>query len=44
MDDVKIRPAARADLPRLTEIYNYYVINTPITLDLKPFTVEEHVR
>ena len=44
MDDVKIRPAMRADLARLTEIYNYYVINTPITFDLKPFTVEERAR
>ena len=31
-----IRPATRADLPRLTEIYNHYVINTPITFDLEP--------
>src|SRR5258708_38186931 len=44
MDEVKIRPAMRADLPRLTEIYNYYIINTPITFDLKPFKVEERVR
>ena len=40
MADVKIRPAVRDDLPRLTEIYNYYVINTPITFDLEPVTVE----
>jgi phosphinothricin acetyltransferase len=44
MDDVNVRPAKRADLPRLTEIYNHYVINTPITFDLKPVTVEERVR
>ena len=30
----------RDDLPRLTEIYNYYVVNTPITFDLEPVTVE----
>lgn len=41
MADITIRPATRADLPRLTEIYNHYVINTPITFDLKPCTVEE---
>ena len=35
MAEVKIRPAVRDDLPRLTEIYNYYVINTPITFDLE---------
>jgi len=40
MSDVRIRPAARADLPRLTEIYNYYVINTPVTFDIEPYTVE----
>jgi phosphinothricin acetyltransferase len=40
MSDVQIRPAARADLPRLTEIYNYYVINTPVTFDVEPYTVE----
>jgi len=44
MADVKIRPAARDDLPRLTEIYNYYVINTPITFDLEPVTVEQRAR
>jgi phosphinothricin acetyltransferase len=37
---VHIRPAARADLPRLTEIYNHYVIHTPVTFDLEPYTVE----
>ena len=41
---VKIRPAVRDDLPRLTEIYNYYVINTPITFDLEPVTVESRAR
>ncbi|MGA8299164.1 MAG: N-acetyltransferase family protein [Terriglobales bacterium] len=37
---VKIRPAERRDLPRLTEIYNYYVIHTPVTFDIEPYTVE----
>lgn len=41
MAETIIRPAARADLPRLVEIYNHYVINTPITFDLTPLTVEE---
>ena len=40
MAEVHIRPAVRADLPRLTEIYNHYVIHTPITFDLEPYTVE----
>jgi len=38
-----IRPAVLSDLPRLTEIYNHYVINTPITFDLEPKTVESRV-
>jgi phosphinothricin acetyltransferase len=37
---VFIRPARRSDLPRLTEIYNHYVIHTPVTFDLEPYTVE----
>ena len=41
MPDVKIRPATRDDLPRLTEIYNYYIINTPITFDLEPVSPEQ---
>jgi phosphinothricin acetyltransferase len=36
-----IRPAHHADLPRLTEIYNHYVIHTPATFDTHPYTVEE---
>jgi len=41
MSEILIRPAVRADLPRLTEIYNYYVLNTPVTFDLEPYTVEK---
>ncbi len=40
-DPVTIRPARIEDLPRLTEIYNHYVVNTPTTFDLEPFTVEQ---
>jgi phosphinothricin acetyltransferase len=40
MAAISIRPAAAGDLPRLTEIYNYYVINTPVTFDIEPYTVE----
>lgn len=35
-----IRPASHADLARVTEIYNYYVLNTAITFDIEPYTVE----
>lgn len=38
---VSIRAARDADLPRLTEIYNHYVTETPTTFDVEPFTVEQ---
>ena len=40
MPAISIRPATGRDLPRLTEIYNYYVINTPVAFDIEPYTVE----
>jgi phosphinothricin acetyltransferase len=40
MSEVRIRPAVRGDLPRITEIYNYYVLNTPVTFDVEAYTVE----
>jgi phosphinothricin acetyltransferase len=36
-----IRPAVIDDLPALTAIYNHYVVNTAITFDLRPLTVDE---
>lgn len=39
-DQVVVRPAVRSDLPRLTEIYNHYVVHTPVTFDVEPYTVE----
>lgn len=36
-----IRPATIDDLPRIVEIYNHYIINTPITFDLEPYTLDE---
>jgi phosphinothricin acetyltransferase len=41
MSEVRIRAATAADLPRLTEIYNHYVIHTPVTFDVEPFSVEK---
>ena len=35
-----IRTAIPDDLPRLLEIYNYYVLNTPITFDLEALSLE----
>jgi phosphinothricin acetyltransferase len=38
---VTVRTALQADLPRLTEIYNHYILNTPTTFDLEPFTADQ---
>lgn len=40
MAELRIRPADLNDLPRLTEIYNHYVLNTAVTFDVEPYTVE----
>jgi phosphinothricin acetyltransferase len=40
MAEISIRAAKPSDLTRLTEIYNYYVVNTPVTFDVEPYTVE----
>jgi phosphinothricin acetyltransferase len=36
-----IRPATSDDLPRLAEIYNHYVLNSYVTFDLEPVTLDE---
>jgi phosphinothricin acetyltransferase len=36
-----IRPATEADLSALTELYNHYVVHTPITFDLEPIAPEQ---
>jgi phosphinothricin acetyltransferase len=41
VNPILIRPATAADLQSLTDIYNHYVINTPITFDLQPVAVEQ---
>ena len=40
MAEIQVRAATLADLARLTEIYNHYVIHTPVTFDVEPYTVE----
>lgn len=39
--DTRIRPGADSDLDELTRIYNHYVVETPITFDIEPLTVEQ---
>ena len=41
MEPISIRHAASADLPRLTEIYNYYIRETAITFDVEEYAVEK---
>ena len=36
-----IRDASAADLPALTDIINHYIVRTPITFDVEPYTVEQ---
>jgi phosphinothricin acetyltransferase len=39
--DPLIRRAEQGDLPALLAIYNHYIVNTPITFDLEPRTLEQ---
>jgi phosphinothricin acetyltransferase len=41
MSDVSIRHAQARDLPALLDIYNHYVVHTPITFDIEPRTLEQ---
>jgi phosphinothricin acetyltransferase len=41
MNNLRIRPAEHRDLPRITEIYNHYVLKTPVTFDVDPYTVDQ---
>src|SRR5512135_1007626 len=41
MNDVAIRPVRQSDLPALLDIYNHYIVNTPVTFDLEPRTLAQ---
>jgi phosphinothricin acetyltransferase len=41
MTGLAIRSARPSDLPRLVEIYNHYIAQTPITFDIEPVTLEQ---
>jgi phosphinothricin acetyltransferase len=43
MDKIAIRRAQIADVAALLDIYNYYVINTHITFDLEPRTLDQRL-
>ncbi len=36
-----IRPPQAGDLAALTRLYNHYILNTTITFDIAPYTVEQ---
>ena len=36
-----IRDAREADLPRINDIYNHYVLTSPVTFDFEPTTSEQ---
>ncbi|MEI7904425.1 MAG: N-acetyltransferase family protein [Candidatus Firestonebacteria bacterium] len=36
-----IRKALKKDAPAITEIYNYYIKNTPVTFEVKPLKPAE---
>ncbi|MHC3424242.1 GNAT family N-acetyltransferase [Streptomyces sp. DT18] len=42
-EKVQVRAGREGDLPQLTEIYNHYVTETPITFDTVPFTADQRV-
>ena len=38
-----IRAATAEDVPRLTDIYNHYVLHSQATFDIEPFTIEQRL-
>ncbi len=43
MANLIVRPAERRDLQQITEIYNHYILTTPITFDIGVVTPEQRV-
>jgi phosphinothricin acetyltransferase len=41
MDPVAVRLARPDDLVALTDLYNHYVVNTAITFDIEPWSIEQ---
>jgi L-amino acid N-acyltransferase YncA len=42
--NVTVRAATLDDLPSITEIHNYYIVNTHITFDVQPHGPEERAQ
>ncbi|HET8945294.1 MAG TPA: GNAT family N-acetyltransferase [Dehalococcoidia bacterium] len=43
MGEIIVRPATEADVPAITEIYNYEVLNGWATFDLEPKSIEDRL-
>jgi phosphinothricin acetyltransferase len=41
--NVIVREASLGDLPSLTDLYNHYILHTPITFDLEPYRPEQRL-
>ena len=41
MSEPTIRHAEQGDLPALLDIYNHYIVNTPVTFDIEPRTLAQ---
>ena len=41
--NVVIRPAHKSDLVRINEIYNVYIVDSPISFDLEPWDLERRL-
>ncbi|MBV8976170.1 MAG: N-acetyltransferase [Alphaproteobacteria bacterium] len=41
MNPPTIRPARASDLPALLDIYNHYILTTPVTFDIEPRTLAQ---
>jgi phosphinothricin acetyltransferase len=38
---ISISPVTQAELPALLDIYNHYIVHTPVTFDIEPRTLEQ---
>jgi len=37
----EVRPAREEDLPAINDLYNHYIVNTAITFDIEPWSLEQ---
>jgi phosphinothricin acetyltransferase len=37
----EVRPAREGDLPAINDLYNHYIVNTPITFDVEPWSLAQ---